>query len=287
MSKKNIISKISESINNHQRGLDRLIFIFGGILALFITLIVVDNYELISFSKTIINVLKTLAVIVSSYFIASVIIRFTSSWSVRFIREEDIETKLIMSKVYSFMIYLLATAFVLWKIGVTIQNIALISGLIATGLAFALREVLLSFFVWLILLVKKPFRIGDNIKIGEEEGVVKHIGIFYVHVDNTPESYDDYVKVPNKIFIDKAIYNYGKKPVPIKISMNINAATKDIYKKIKLLTEKMDFVEIYKKPYLENPKDNFLYITTIVYSEYHKRTENRTKITELIIEIFK
>lgn len=287
MVKKNIVSKISESINNHQKGLNRLIFIFGGILALFITLIVVDNYELISFSKTIINVLKTLAVIVSSYFIASVIIRFTSSWSVKFIKDEDIETKLIMSKVYSFMIYLLATAFVLWKIGVTIQNIALMSGLIATGLAFALREVLLSFFVWLILLVKKPFRIGDNIKIGEEEGVVKHIGIFYVHVDNTPESYDDYVKVPNKLFIDKAIYNYGKKPVPIKISMNIKPETKDIYKKIKLLTERMDFVEIYKKPYLENPKDNFLYITTIVYSDYHKRTENRTKITELIIEIFK
>lgn len=287
MSKKNIVSKISESIHNHQKGLNRLIFIFGAILTLFITLIVVDNYELISFSKTIINVLKTLAVIVSSYFIASVIIRFTSSWSVKFIKEEDIEAKLIMSKFYSFLIYLIATAFVLWKIGVTIQNIALISGLIATGLAFALREVLLSFFVWLILLVKKPFRIGDNIKIGEEEGIVKHIGIFYVHIDNTPESYDDFVKVPNKLFIDKAIYNYGKKPVPIKISMNINPETKDIYKKIKILTEKINFVEIYKKPYLENTKDNFLHITTIVYSDYHKRTENRTKITELIIETIK
>jgi len=40
----------------------------------------------------------------------------------------------------------------------------------ATGLAFAVRDVLMSFFAWMILLRKKPFRIGDYIRIGEDEG---------------------------------------------------------------------------------------------------------------------
>ncbi len=279
-----IKKKMFKAKNN--KLLNKTILIFGAILILFISLILIDSYNLISLSIAIINILKTLAVIISSYFIASVIIQFTSSWSIKFIKEENIETKLIIKKIYSFMIYLLATAFVLWKIGVTIQNIALISGLLATGLAFALREVLLSFFVWFILLIKKPFRIGDNIKIGEEEGNVKHIGIFYVHLDSTPESYDDFIKIPNKIFIDKAIYNYGNRKVPFKVSMTIKSNVKDLNKKIEILNNKINFVNIYKKPYLENIDGN-LYITTYLISEYDKRTENRNKIIELIINIFK
>lgn len=282
---KTILLKISKKLNDHKKEINKIILLFGSILVLSITIIIVDNYQLITFSKTIINILKTLAVIVSSYFIASLIIRFTSNWFTKFISKEEIETKLIMTKVYSFTIYLIATTFVLWKIGVTIQNIALISGLIATGLAFALREVLLSFFVWLILLVKKPFRIGDNIKIGEEEGIVKHIGIFYVHIDNTPESLD-YIKVPNKIFIDKAIYNYGKKEVPIKIILNISPDVKNLYTKIKKLTEEINFVEFYRKPYLETI-DRKLYVITFIHSEYNKRIENRIKIIEMIIKNMK
>jgi small-conductance mechanosensitive channel len=84
---------------------------------------------------------------------------------------------------------------------------------VATGFAFAIRDVILSYFIWFILLTKKPFKIGDYIRVGDDdslEGLVKHIGLFYVVVDPTPETYEDYFKIPNKMFLEKPIKNYGR-----------------------------------------------------------------------------
>jgi small-conductance mechanosensitive channel len=56
----------------------------------------------------------------------------------------------------------------------------------------------------LLLLTKRPFRISDYIKIGDNEGKVVTIGSFYVFLK--PISYhpkDSLIKVPNKFFWKK------------------------------------------------------------------------------------
>jgi small-conductance mechanosensitive channel len=60
------------------------------------------------------------------------------------------------------------------------------------------------------MLRKKPFRIGDHIRIGEEEGKVLHIGTFYVLLDKTTQLPEDYTRVPNRLFLEKSILNLGK-----------------------------------------------------------------------------
>jgi MscS family membrane protein len=286
MNNKEFLNKFSKRIKQYNKSINKIILFFGIILVIFVGVILLDNYEIVIISKVIINILKTIAIIITSYFIASIFIRLTSSWALKLIEEGHIEQRIIVSKLYSAVIYFLATLFVLWKMGVSIQNIALMSGFFATGLAFALREVLLSFFVWLILLIKKPFRIEDNIKIGDDEGIVKHIGIFYVLINNNPKNETNYIKVPNKQFIEKSIYNYGKKEVPIKIVYNIDSNIKDISKKIDSLVKTLEFANIYKKPYLD-VIDGKLYLIMYISCSYNKREETRTKIITEIISIFK
>lgn len=281
----NRIDKISEKIKKHKNSINNLILLFGMTLFILAGIIVLDNYEVIIISKIIVDTMRTIAIIIASYFIASIFIRLTVYKILKLIKDDHLEEKIITSKTYTFFVYLFATAFVLWYVGVSIQNIALISGLLATGLAFALREVLLSYFVWLILLIKKPFKIGDHIKIGDDEGQVAHIGIFYVVLDKKPKNYNHFIKVPNKVFIEKSIYNYRKKQVPIKISVNINSNSKNIYKKIKELEKEINFVELFKSPYLETINEK-LYISLEVISLYDDRNENRTKIIEIILNKF-
>ncbi len=285
MKNKEFLTKFSERIKQYNKSINKIILFFGVILALFISIILLDNYEIVIISKVIVNILKTIAIIITSYFIASIIIRFTSSWALKLIDEGHIEQKIILSKLYSACIYFIATLFVLWKIGVSIQNIALMSGFFATGLAFALREVLLSFFVWLILLIKKPFRIEDHIKIGDDEGIVKHIGIYYVLIDNNPKNENDFIRIPNKQFIDKSIYNYGKREVPIKVMFNIDPTIKEISKKMEQLNNLLENINLYKKPYLD-VSDGKLYIVMYVSCPYNKREEIRTKIITDIISVF-
>ena len=60
------------------------------------------------------------------------------------------------------------------------------------------------------MLRKKPFRIGDYIRIGESEGRVIHIGTFYVLLDKTIDIPEDFTRVPNRLFLEKSIDNLGK-----------------------------------------------------------------------------
>ncbi len=114
--------------------------------------------------------------------------------------------------------YVLATVIVFLHIGIGIQNVALFLGLTATGFAFAIRDVVLSYIIWFILLTKKPFKIGDYINVAGEEGQVKHIGMFYVLIDHRGYVCR-YTKVPNR-FPRKAIHKYGSynfvniRPIP-------------------------------------------------------------------------
>ena len=95
-----------------------------------------------------------------------------------------------------------------------------------SAIAFTIRDVLVSYLAWFILLTKRPFRIGDYIKIDDYEGRVQHIGTFHVVVDDSPESFEDYVKIPNKLFLEKPIHNYGKGKIPLSIKVPIEKGAK-------------------------------------------------------------
>ncbi len=117
--------------------------------------------------------------------------------------------------------FLIATIIALWELGVTASNITIFVGFVATGIALSIRDVITSYLVWFILLTKRPFRIGDYIKIGDDEGRVLHIGTFFVLIDDSPERPDDYVRIPNRIFLEKPVANFGKTDVPLVVKIPI------------------------------------------------------------------
>jgi len=140
--------------------------------------------------------------------ITTVVLRFTANkvWTM-FEKEMEVEQRIIISKLYSISLYSLAFIISFWRAGLSINNITIFAGLIATGFAFAVRDVLLSFFAWFIILNKKPFHMGDYIRIGEEQGLVTRIGTFFFTLEL--ENPDEYIKVPNSHVMTKSIYNRG------------------------------------------------------------------------------
>lgn len=152
--------------------------------------------------------INSVVLVIAVLFFTSLFLRLTIRWVFSFIEEP--EERIFYTKIYSWSLYSIAIFIILYHSGVSLGNITLFVGLIATGLAFAVRDVLLSFFGWMILLRKKPFRIGDYIRIGEDEGKVLHIGTFYVLLDSTQDLPEDYTRVPNRLFLEKSIINLGK-----------------------------------------------------------------------------
>ncbi len=154
------------------------------------------------------SIIESVTLVIGTFFAASLLLRLTIKRVYNLFDEP--EERIFYSKIYSWSLYSIGIFVILYHFGVSLGNITIFIGLLTTGLAFAVRDVLLSFFGWIILLRKQPFRIGDYIKIGDDEGKVLHIGTFYVLLDRTHELPDQYTRVPNRLFLEKSINKLGK-----------------------------------------------------------------------------
>ncbi len=154
------------------------------------------------------SIIESITLVIGTFFAASLLLRLSIKRVYKLFDEP--EERIFYSKIYSWTLYGIGVFVILYHFGVSLGNITIFVGLLATGLAFAIRDVLLSFFGWIILLRKQPFRIGDYIRIGEDEGKVLHIGTFYVLLDRTHELPDQYTRVPNRLFLEKSIDKLGK-----------------------------------------------------------------------------
>ncbi len=89
--------------------------------------------------------------------------------------------------------------------GMKMNNLAFIFGALGVGIGFGLQDIINNFISGLILLFERPIHIGDNISVGELEGVVKHIGIR----SSIIQAYDrSEVVVPNGKLISNELINW-------------------------------------------------------------------------------
>lgn len=209
-------------------GLNRAILFFAGLIFLGILISAVHRYYY-PLPYPIVPVAERVSLILLSYLVATVFLRITIVRVLAVFNETiQVEQRILVTKLYTAIVYLAATVVVFWQLGVTGQSIMIFLGLATTGIAFALRDILLSFFAWYLLLSKRPFRIGDYISIDGVEGRVEHIGTFYVFVDETPETYEDVTRIPNRTFLDKPFRNYGRKNIPVSVRYKIGQVPRDL-----------------------------------------------------------
>jgi small-conductance mechanosensitive channel len=229
--------------------------------------------------------IESLGLILSSYLLASLFLKITSNKILNvFAINVHAEHKILLGKIYSIGVYSFTTLIVFWELGVTMENIAIVLGLSATGIAFAIRDFILSYLVWFILLTKRPFKIGDYIRIGEDEGVVQHIGTFHVLLNHSPTAFEDYIRIPNKLFLEKSVYNMGRSKIPLIVTVPIKNPTVQISKKmVKLNKELSKFCNDGLEIFLSSDKENFvLRIETL--AEPTKKDYLRSKITIIALE---
>lgn len=123
----------------------------------------------------------------------------------------------ILKKLVSISIYAIAVIIILNHFGQEIGP--MLAGLGIGGLAFALasKDILANIFGSITVLMDKPFKIGDRIKVNGIDGIVQEISIRTTRIktlDNTM------VYVPNAKFTDSSVENVTQEPAR-KVMMNI------------------------------------------------------------------
>ena len=201
---------------------------------------------------------------------------------------DEHEERLFYSKIYGWLLFAIGAFIILNLFGLSLNNITLFIGIITTGLAFAVREVLLSFIGWLILLRKKPFRIGDYIRIGEDCGKVMHIGTYYVILDNTADIPDDFTRIPNRFFLEKSIEKLGKHRAHEKVQLRLSKVPEnksELIESLKLKMNKIDENFVLVSANLDIDHDK-LYLIFNVLVPFEAKSNSRAKVVELILQEF-
>jgi small-conductance mechanosensitive channel len=114
------------------------------------------------------------------------------------------EVGALVSRAAGIAVYGIGAAIVLAILGVSWTAIAAILGAATFGISLALQDVGRSFVNGVYLLVERPFRIGDRVRIGTAEGRVEEVGVRLTAL-RTDEG--DRIIVPNTVVFSSVIEN--------------------------------------------------------------------------------
>ena len=97
------------------------------------------------------------------------------------------------------------------------SNLAIYISIIAIGLALALQKYVASYFGYFVIVFSNMLHVGDRIRIGSYKGDVRHIGLFYLTLDEVGEDEKlggeltgKILNIPNLVLLDQPVLNFSK-----------------------------------------------------------------------------
>jgi len=146
------------------------------------------------------------------------VIYFLSLQTIKIINRSgfDLKTK---HKIRKLILYI-STIINLIILGViwvrNIRTFSILLSVVGAGLVIALQDVILCIAGWLMILIRKPYEVGDRIEINRIKGDVIDIRLFLttlLEVGNwvkEEQSTGRIVNIPNKSIFSSPVFNYTK-----------------------------------------------------------------------------
>jgi potassium-dependent mechanosensitive channel len=128
-----------------------------------------------------------LAVTLGDFVLCGVIIvvAFKLSAFIRFALEEDVYPRFwlgrgipyALSALLNYGILFLGFLIAVTSLGVDLTRATVLAGAFGLGIGFGLQNIVNNFISGLILLIERPFQVGDVVQIGDTSGEVRRVGI--------------------------------------------------------------------------------------------------------------
>ncbi|QDI83478.1 mechanosensitive ion channel family protein [Methylorubrum populi] len=125
-----------------------------------------------------------------------------------------------ISTVAGYVGFLLALALAFSYLGLSLEKLTIVAGALSVGIGFGLQSIVNNFVSGLLLLWERPIRVGDQVLIGDSEGIVKRISVRSTEIQTFDRSA---VIVPNSNLISGIVKNRvrGDRTGRVIISVNV------------------------------------------------------------------
>jgi MscS family membrane protein len=115
----------------------------------------------------------------------------------------------IFVKTVKIFLFILAAIYIIQALGYSISGVIAGLGIGGLAVAMAAKDTLANLFGSIMLISDRPFRVGDWIKVGDDEGIVEQIGFRSTRIRTFAKTL---ISVPNSQIANDSINNFSKMP---------------------------------------------------------------------------
>ncbi len=159
----------------------------------------------------------------------------------------DTSLKNSIATIAGYMGVIAAISLALGRLGLNLENIALVAGALSVGIGFGLQAIVSNFVSGLILLTERPVKVGDMVNVKGNEGIVRRISVRSTEVETFDRAS---VIIPNSELITSAVTNWTHKDEVARISVKVGVSYDSDTEKVRdiLLTEAKRHPRVLKEP---------------------------------------
>lgn len=211
--------------------------------------------------------------------------------------KKQISNAKILTRMVSFILWIMVAFLAFFTYFRSWTGLGVFAGLITAGLGFALQKPISGIAAWLMIVIQRPFSVGDRIIIGNVRGDVYDVTLTHIYLDEVGENIAKgevtgrNVMVPNYMFFEQNIINYTLTNEFALSSLDVSVTYEsDLKKAINLIEESANYVignnfeKNKEAPYTRiNFADSSIVVTLRFLAPARKAEEMKSKIT---IEIY-
>src|SRR6266566_8269243 len=133
--------------------------------------------------------------------------RLALNWTGRAMRRArvDLGTQILVKRALLVIWLIVTLLVVLGILGVNPAGLLAVAGAVGLAFSLAIQDILKNFFSGVYLLLERPFRVGDTIRVKDQQGVVENIG---VRTTELRTSDNVQVLVPNAVVFAEVVTNH-------------------------------------------------------------------------------